>query len=481
MVRQEVLERSMAEGEYISFDDVLVKPGYSELAPTEPDVSGRLSRSIRLKMPVVSAAMDTVTEERMAKEMALFGAIGVLHRNLTAERQAEMVRSVRRSGNIVFDPVVVEEDMAVDEIYEKATRLGFQTFPVVRKERLVGLVTGRGLRLAKLSGRGRTAGDIMEKDLVTVPPGTPMEEALDRMHSHRVKKLLVVEGEKLVGLITLKDYEKRLRFPDATRDEEGRLKVAAAVGILPNDRKRVELLCRAGVNALVVDSSHGHSSAVIKTVKVLKREFDIEVVAGNVTDGDGAVALAEAGADGIKVGIGPGSACTTRQVTGAGMPQLSAVYLARKGLEKEGLEVPVIADGGIKGSGDIVKAMVAGADSVMVGSLLAATDAAPGEEVIYGGRKYKSYRGMASPSALGSRAGYGRAPEGVEGLVPYAGRVHEVLALLKGGMKSGFAHVGAGNLKELREKAVLIRASSIKEGQSLPVVMDRKPSKGYNV
>jgi len=477
-MEQPYIEKAMEEGFFPSYDDVLIKPRYSNLKPWEPELRGRFSKNVEMELPISSAAMDRVTEEEMARRMALRGGIGVIHRNMTPERQAEMVAKVKRSGYMIQDPVTVTPKMKVSEVYEISERLGFQTFPVVKEERVVGIVTGRDLRLAKLmellGGEEKRVEDIMSREVVYVEPDASVEEALKKMHESGIEKLLVLEEGKLYGLITLRDLEEIMTNPKATRDRKGRLKVGAAVGVFPHERKRVELLYKSEVDVIVIDSSHGYSQDIIRTLKEIKREYGdaFDVVAGNVATGEGAVALAQAGADAVKVGIGPGAACITREVTGVGVPQLSAVYLASRALEKEGYDVPVIADGGIKNSGDIAKAFAAGADSVMIGSLLAGTDASPGRMVIINGVAYKDYRGMASKAVLGTRAGYGRVPEGVEGFVPYRGKLEKVLDELEGGVKSAFAHVGARNMAEFREKAQLIRVSRIREGIKLYGVRD---------
>ncbi len=466
-MEQESIERALKEGLFISYNDVLVLPKFSDVDPAEPDISGYFSRGIELKLPVVSAAMDTVTEKEMAKRMALSGGMGVIHRNLDPEKQAEMVKEVKRSGYVVEDPYTVSPEMSVEDVYHLSERLGFKTFPVVEAGEVVGIVTGRDIDLAQFMNKNREkVKNMMSEEILYISPGDTVDEALEKMYENRVEKLLVMDGKKLKGLITFKDIKEIRENPHATRDSKGRLKVGAAIGVYPKDEGRTKLLYEAEVDVLVIDSSHGYSKSVIDTIKNIKQDYpDVQVVAGNVATSEGARALAEAGADGVKVGIGPGSICTTRTVTGVGVPQLSAVYLAAKAVE--GYDIPVIADGGIKNSGDIAKALAAGASSVMLGSMLAGTDAAPGKIVTYNGVTYKTYRGMASPSVLGSRSGYGRVPEGVEGLVPYKGRLEDVIEKIAGGVRSGFAHVGARNLKEFHERAELIRVSTIKEGARL--------------
>ncbi len=488
----EVLENASKEGWGLSFDDVLIVPKYSNVRPTEPDVSGRFSKNTELKVPIVSSPMDTVTEDEMAKAVAFYGGIGVIHRNLTPEDQSRMVEKVKRSGYVIHDPVTVEPEDTLDYVSNKASRLGFQTFPVVKDGKLCGIVTGKDMRLGKLGGKTKVK-QIMTENPVYVPVGTSREKMIETMCDRKVEKLLILdESGKLYGLMSLKDIMSMIEHPDATRDPEGRLRVAAAVGVIPGDEKRIELLYKAGTDVLVVDSSHGYCDDVIRTVKWIKSKYgdSFDVVAGNVVSPDGAVELAASGADGIKVGIGVGRTCITRNMTGVGMPQLSSVYSVKKALLERGYnDIAVIADGGIKEPADIAKVLASGADSVMTGSTLGGTEEAPGEMVIYQGRKYKKVRGMGSQKAQQKREqlskkygsnNYGRqgyvyrVPEGVEGLVPFSGSVVDLLEIYVGGLKSSMAHVGARNLGEFQKYVKFIRVTSAgkSEGKNLSVILD---------
>lgn len=493
-LHHEVLEIAANQHLGLSYDDVLIVPKKSNVKPTEPDTKGAFSRHIKLKIPIASASMDTVTEEKMAKKMALCGGLGVIHRNLTPEDQAEMVRAVKRSGYIIRNPVTVKPGCTLDDAYKLASKYGFQTFPVLRKGKSPGIVTGKDLRLGKVAGE-KFVKDIMTSDPVYTLVGTPKEEAIQIMKEKKVEKLIVLDEKgKLYGLTTLKDIMAETEYPHATKDKEGRLLVAAAVGIVPGDEKRIELLYEAGVDALVVDSSHGYCDDVIHTVKWIKEKYkdgrNIDVVAGNVVTGEGAVKLAEAGADGIKVGIGVGRTCITRNMTGVGKPQLSAVYEVKKALlDAEFDDVPVIADGGLKEPSDLAKDLAVGAYSVMAGTIFAGTEESPGEEIIQQGRMWKKVRGMGSQGAQQERqklsknytdAGFGRegydyrVPEGVEGLVPFAGPVEKLVQIYVGGLKSSMAHVGAKNLEQYQKYATFIRLTPAgrEEGKDIPVVLN---------
>ena len=455
MARHELFEGAAT----YHYENLILEPGRSDVHPTEPSVRSRFSRSIGLEIPIVSAAMDTVTETRMAKAMALNGALGVLHRNMPPKDQADMVREVKRSGYIVINPTTVTGDMRVAEVYELSKDLGFGTFPVINsRNEMVGLVTKPAIHLGVIGGAEQVS-EIMKDDYVSLEFGATKEDIMEVMKQEGIGKIPILKNRKLYGLAISSDLLEDSSHKAATRDKEGRLKVGAAVGVLPHDAERVEALYQAKVDVLVIDSSHGYCGAVIDTVKKIKKEYGgaVDVVAGNVATGDGAVALAQAGADGIKVGIGPGRACTTWEVTGAGKPQASAVYDSKKGLDEEGFGyLPLVADGGIEKSGDITIALAIGADSVMVGGLLSGTYEAPGKMVeSESDVKYRIYRGMASKEALGSRHGYGRAVEGREVLVPYSGNVEDVLRELVNGVKSGMAHTGAKNIEDLRKKARL--------------------------
>ena len=474
-MEHKVLETASRNGGALTFEDVRLQPRYSEIAPGDPDTSGRFSANIVLSLPLASSAMDTVTEERMACAMAINGGIGIIHMNMSPETQTGMVRKVKRSGYVVINPVSVNPRDRLEDVHARAGELGFDSFPVVKGGKVVGMVTRQPLEIGRVRGK-RFIEDIM-KEPVYVEFGTSKEKALDIMEARGVGKLLVIKEGALYGITTLSDILKEYNNSHATRDGQGRLKVGAAVGTLPADSERVEGLVGAGVDVLVVDSSHGYCKDIIETIKDIKKEYEVNVVAGNVVTGEGAAGLAEAGADGVKVGIGPGSICTTREVTGVGVPQVSAVYESYKGLEKGGYEVPVIADGGIKNSGDVVIALAVGASAVMVGNMLAGTDEAPGDEMLYEGRKYKVYRGMASRAVLGTRPGYGKAPEGVEGLVPYSGTVEEVMKEIEGGVRSGMAHLNARDIYRLREAEIrrVTPAGSGEGGPNLAVVLDRRP------
>jgi IMP dehydrogenase len=490
----EVLETASRQGIGLSYDDVLIVPKKSNVAPTEPDTTGAFSKNIKLKVPLVSASMDTVTEEKMAKKMALCGGLGVIHRNLTPEDQAEMVRSVKRSGYIIRNPVTVRPDCTIDNAYKLASKYGFQTFPVLREGESPGIVTGKDLRLGKAAGE-KLVEDVMTADPVYTLVGTPKKEAIRIMKEKKVEKLIVLDEKGgLYGLTTLRDIMAESEYPDATRDSEGRLLVAAAVGVVPGDEKRIKMLYEAGVDALVVDSSHGYCDDVIRTIKWIKEQYkdgrNVDVVAGNVVTGEGAVELAKAGADGIKVGIGVGRTCITRNMTGVGKPQLSAIYDTRKALTAAGYsEIPVIADGGLKEPADHTKSHGAGAHSGMVGSMFAGTEESPGEEIIQQGRMWKKVRGMGSQGAQQERQklsenykeaefgreGYNyRVPEGVEGLVPFAGPVEKLIQIYMGGLMSSMAHVGAKNLDEYQKKVSFIRITPAgrAEGKSIPVILD---------
>lgn len=462
--------------EALTFDDVLLVPRYSEVLPTEVDVSTRFSRNVALGIPIVSAAMDTVTEYRMAVALAQAGGIGVIHRNLTPEEQAEQVRRVKRfRAWMISDPYTISPDAPVSEARRMMEEKGISGIPVVGEDgRLLGLITRRDIRFAD-SGK---VSDYMTpyEALVKVGPGVGPEEARRVLKEKKVEKLPVVDGEgRLVGLITAKDIFNTSVNESAVLDAKGRLRVAAAVGPGPDLHERASLLAEAGVDVFVVDTAHGHSKRVGEAVRYLKANYpEIDVVAGNIATGEGARYLIEAGADAVKVGVGPGSICTTRVVAGVGVPQLTAIMEVASVARPA--NVPVIADGGIRYSGDIVKALAAGADSVMIGSLLAGTDESPGEDVFYNGRRYKTYRGMGSLGAMesggGSRYGYERptkyVPEGVEGMVPYKGAVADVLYQLVGGLRAGMGYLGAPDLDALRRNAKFVRITGAGVRESHP-------------
>ncbi len=468
----------------ITFDDVLLEPAYSEVVPRDVDVRTWLTPNIRLNIPLVSSPMDTVTESELAIALAQEGGIGIIHKNMSIPRQTREVDRVKRSENgIITDPITLSPDETVGQARRIMEEHNISGVPITVNSYLRGILTRRDLRF--LADNNQKISEVMTKDnLVTAPENTTLEEAERILMRNKVEKLLLVDREyRLRGLITIKDIDKIHKFPNACKDERGRLRVGAAVGVF--DFERAESLIRAGVDVLVVDSAHGHSKNVIETVRELKRQFRIEVIAGNVATQAGARALAEAGADGVKVGIGPGSICTTRVVTGVGVPQISAIAEAARGLEGTG--IPIIADGGIRYSGDITKALAAGAHSVMIGGLFAGLAESPGQLILYRGRTYKQYRGMGSLGAMiaGSADRYqqgdveardaaGRpnngklVPEGVEGRVPYKGPLAPFVYQLVGGLKAGMGYCGCRNLEELRTKTRFIQVTAAAVQESHP-------------
>ncbi len=461
-------ESRIREG--LTFDDVLLVPGGSDVLPKDVDLATQLTREIELHMPIVSAAMDTVTEHAAAICLAQHGGIGVIHRNLSIEAQAGEVDKVKRSeSGMIVDPITLPPDQTIREALAVMARYKISGVPITQGGKAVGILTNRDLRFVK--DASRPISSVMTKDgLVTVPPGTTRERAKELLHEHRIEKLLVVDAAgNLRGLITIKDIEKSERFPNASKDAMGRLRCAAAVGAGPVRLPRAQALVNAGVDAIVVDTAHGHAAAVLDTIVELRRAFpELPIIGGNVATAEGAEALIKAGVSAVKVGVGPGSICTTRVVAGVGVPQLTAVIDAATMASRFG--VPVIADGGIKFSGDVVKALAAGARSVMIGSLFAGTDEAPGEVVLYQGRSYKVYRGMGSLGAMadGSKDRYFQGdvednrklvPEGIEGRVPYRGSLSSSIHQLVGGLRAGMGYCGAATLAELRAKARFVRIS----------------------
>jgi len=452
-----------------TFDDLLLVPQYSEVLPHEVDVSTWLTKKIRLNIPIVSAAMDTVTESRLAIALAREGGIGIIHRNLSIEEQAQEVEKVKKSeSGMILQPVTVKPDTTVKQALEIMERYRISGVPVVSDgDKLVGILTNRDLRFIKPTDYDKPVSLFMtSENLVVAQERVTLEEATEILQRHKVEKLPIVDKEgRLVGLITIKDITKRKKYPNACKDEFGRLRVGAAVGTGPDTMERVSALVSVGVDVIAVDTAHGHSKRVIETVEKIKSHYpDLQVIAGNVATKEGTLDLIRAGADAIKVGVGPGSICTTRIVAGVGVPQLTAIRWAYE-VAKE-YDVPIIADGGIKYSGDIVKALAMGASSVMLGNLLAGTEESPGETVYYQGRAYKVYRGMGSLGAMMSRRSadrYGQeklekfVPEGIEGRVPYRGRLSDVVYQLVGGLRSGMGYVGARDLEELRQKAKFVR------------------------
>ena len=450
----------------LTFDDVLLLPAESDVLPRQVDVSAQLTRNLRLQIPLVSAAMDTVTEARTAIAMAQAGGMGFIHKNLTPAQQALEVTKVKKyESGMVVDPVTIEPEARLYQALELMRQHDISGIPVTRKGRLVGIVTNRDLRFEK--NLEQKVEDVMTRELITCREGISQDQAKELLHKNRIEKLLVVDEKfELKGLITIKDIEKTRAHPNAAKDEHGRLLVGAAVGVGPERDERVHALLRAGADVIAVDTAHGHSKGVIDSVRALKSNFrDIELVAGNVATGEGAAALCEAGVDAVKVGIGPGSICTTRVVAGVGVPQISAIDNCVRAASRFG--VPCISDGGIKYSGDIVKAIATGAHSVMIGSLFAGTEEAPGEVILYQGRSYKSYRGMGSLGAMkqGSRDRYFQAgeedlklvPEGIEGRVPYKGPLSMNVHQLVGGLRAGMGYTGCRTIDELRTRAKFVR------------------------
>jgi len=456
----------------LTYDDVLLVPGRSDVVPKDVDVASRLTQTIHLNIPVISSAMDTVTEARLAIALAREGGIGVVHKNLTIAAQAAEIDRVKRSeSGLIADPITLRPTAKVREALEIMARYHISGVPITSDDNhLVGILTNRDLRFE--TNQERTVSELMtSQNLVTTPPGTTLEQAKARLHQHRIEKLLVVDDDgRLLGLITIKDLEKVQRYPKACKDDRGRLRVAAAVGVSGDMVDRAVALAEAGVDALVVDSSHGHSVRVLEAVERLRSALpDVPLVGGNVATAQATHDLIAAGCDAIKVGIGPSAICTTRPVTGAGVPQLTAIVDCAQAAREH--DVPIIADGGVKYSGDITKALAAGAETVMIGSLFAGTDEAPGETVLFEGRTYKEVRGMASIAAMkeGSSDRYFQdhvetetkyVPEGIEARVPHKGALATLVYYLVGGLRSGMGLVGARDLAELREKATFMRVTS---------------------
>lgn len=457
--------------EALTFDDVLLVPAHSTVLPNTADLRTKLTSAITLNIPMISAAMDTVTEARLAIALAQEGGIGFIHKNMSIEQQAAEVRKVKKyESGVVSDPVTVRPDMTIAQIKELSHKNGFAGYPVVTDgNQLVGIITGRDVRF--VIDLSQTVEQIMtQKDrLVTVREGAPREEVVALMQKHRIEKVLVVNGDfKLKGMITVKDFQKAERKPNACKDERGRLRVGAAVGAGAGNEERVAALVEAGVDVLLIDSSHGHSQGVLDRIKATREAYpDLQIIGGNVATAAGAKALVEAGVNAVKVGIGPGSICTTRIVTGVGVPQITAISDAVDALEGTG--VPVIADGGIRFSGDVAKAIAAGASCVMVGSMFAGTEEAPGQIELYQGRSFKSYRGMGSLGAMskGSSDRYFQTdnaadklvPEGIEGRVPYKGRLKEIIHQQMGGLRSSMGLTGSATIDDMRTKAEFVRIS----------------------
>ena len=471
MLEQEVLPVGL------TFDDVLLIPAESAVLPRDIDVSTRLTERITLNIPLVSAAMDTVTESKTAIAMAQEGGIGIIHRNLSVWTQAGEVEKVKKyESGMIVDPITVAPDQKISDAQEIMNKYGISGLPVTKNGKLVGILTNRDLRFEKR--HDRSVSEVMTKDnLVTVKPGVGLDEAKELLHQHRIEKLLVVDDRfELKGLITVKDIEKKTQFPNASKDERGRLRVGAAVGVGPDWEERVEALVRAGADLIAVDTAHGHSKNVLEVIGQIRRRYpDLEISGGNVATAEGTTALIEVGVNVVKVGVGPGSICTTRVVSGVGVPQITAIGSCAKAAARR--SVPIIADGGIKYSGDITKALAAGADSVMIGSLFAGTEESPGETILYQGRTYKAYRGMGSIGAMGqgSRDRYGQAdvtdsnklvPEGIEGRVPYKGSLSFNIHQLVGGLQAGMGYLGCKNMSALHSKAkfMQITSAALREG-----------------
>ena len=473
-------------GEGLTYDDVLLVPDYSEVLPSQVNISSRFSKNIRLNMPIVAAAMDTVTEAKMAIAIAQVGGIGVLHKNMTIDQQAAEVRKVKRSeSGMILDPVTLSKDSNVGEALEIMKEHKIGGIPIIDASNdLLGIVTNRDLRFEKNKQKSIT--EVMTSQKLVTTQLTDLENAEDILQANKIEKLPVVDDEgKLVGLITYKDIIKNKTRPDACKDSYGRLRVAAAVGVTTDTIDRVSALVKAGVDAVIVDTAHGHSKGVIDTVAKVKLKFpDVDVIAGNIATGKAALALVEAGADAVKVGIGPGSICTTRIVAGVGVPQLSAVLSVVEALK--GTNVPIIADGGIRYSGDIVKALVAGASTVMLGSIIAGVEEAPGETIIFEGRKFKTYRGMGSLEAMqaGSKDRYFQGnenndkklvPEGIVGRVAYKGHLNEVLHQMIGGLRAGMGYCGASSIENMIEaKFIRITSAGIIESHPHDVKITRE-------
>jgi IMP dehydrogenase len=460
--------------EALTFDDVLLVPAYSEILPREVDLATRVTRRIRLNVPLLSAAMDTVTEARLAITIAQEGGIGIIHKSMTIEAQAREVGRVKKfESGIIKDPITVSPNTTIREVLDLTRSRGISGVPVVVGKKAVGIVTHRDLRFEQKLDAPVSSVMTPQDRLITVRETAPKEEVLALLHKHRIEKVLVVNGNhELTGMITVKDFQKATEFPRACKDETGRLRVGAAVGTTPDTMDRVTALREAGVDLVIVDTAHGHSRGVINTVERIKSQWaDQQVIAGNIATGEAALALVDAGADGVKVGIGPGSICTTRIVAGVGVPQISAVANVAEALRNS--DVPVISDGGIRFSGDIAKAIVAGAHAVMIGSLFAGTEESPGEVELYQGASYKSYRGMGSLGAMAERHGSADryfqdasteleklVPEGVEGRVPYKGSVVTILQQLAGGLRAAMGYTGSRNITDMRTRPVFVRITN---------------------
>lgn len=475
---------SKFQNEALTFDDVLLVPSYSQIIPSDTNVKTAITKNIDLNIPLLSASMDTVTESRLAIALALKGGIGIIHKNMSIENQSGEIRRVKRSqSGMIKDPITMDKDSNVKDALQVMKKNQIGGIPIINSSNeLIGIVTNRDLRFQKENDKKLSG--IMTKKVVTAKAGISLDDAEKILKKHKIEKLPIVEGRKFVGLITYKDILKNKSMPDACKDHLGRLRVGAAIGISDDWEERLIKLVEANVDVISIDTAHAHSKSVIDLLKTIKNNFDIDVIAGNIATADAAKALVKAGADAIKVGVGPGSICTTRIIAGVGVPQLSAVYDVARSVQ--GANVPVIADGGIRFSGDIAKALAAGADSVMIGSLFAGTEETPGDIIIYEGRKYKAYRGMGSVDAMeeGTKDRYFQqneenpkklVPEGIVGRVPYKGNVSEVIYQLIGGLRAGMGYVGADNILKLREASfVRITTAGSIEGHPHDVYITRE-------
>ena len=470
--------------EALTYDDVLLVPAYSEIFPGDTNVSTLLTKNIKLNIPFVSASMDTVTEHKLAIAIALKGGIGIIHKNMTIRNQAEQIRQVKRSqSGMIKDPITLDSQSTVGDAQMIVKKNKIGGIPIIdASNNLLGIVTNRDLRFQK--DQSMKLDDIMTKKLIIAKLGINLDEAEKILKKYKIEKLPIVEEGKLVGLITYKDILKNKAMPNACKDNLGRLRVGAAIGVTDDYKERLERLIVSSVDVIAIDTAHAHTKSVIDQIKSIKKNFDIDLIVGNIATGDAAKALVNAGVDGIKVGVGPGSICTTRIIAGVGMPQLSAIYESAKAIKGSG--IPVIADGGIRFSGDVVKGLAAGANSIMVGSLFAGTEEAPGDIILYEGRKYKAYRGMGSVEAMeaGTRDRYFQqnendpkklVPEGIVGRVPYKGEVSEILYQLTGGLQAGMGYVGANNIATLQKsKFVKITKAGSIEGHPHDVFITRE-------
>ncbi len=481
-----MVDHNIREG--LTFDDVLLVPSFSDMMPKDADVSTYLTKTIKLHIPILSAAMDTVTDAKAAICLAQEGGIGIIHRNMGIEEQAQEVEKVKKSeSGMIVDPITIRPEQKIRDAIELMARFRISGIPVTKGKRLVGIITNRDLRFE--TNLEETVENVMTKEnLVTVKEGIKLEESKRILHKHKIEKLLVVDKSfNLKGLITIKDIEKMRKYPNACKDQLGRLRVGAAVGVAKDREMRIDALLKAGCDVIAIDTAHGHSKNVIEAIKDTKKNFkDIQIIAGNIATADGCEALIKAGSDGVKIGVGPGSICTTRIVAGIGVPQISAIFDVEKVAKK--YDIPIIADGGIKFSGDITKALAAGAHSVMIGNLFAGTDETPGEMVLYQGRTYKVYRGMGSLEVMKEGKSRDRycidedeieskiVPEGIEGRVPYRGSLSIMVQQLIGGLRAGMGYVGCRTIKELHEKSRFLRITSagLKESHVHDVIITKE-------